>query len=177
VRSRVGATMAVMNFGGEFEDAFKVLLPRDYRVSFRILGNETDAEDAAAEALARAHASWRKVGRLEYRDAWVLRVAANVAIDMARKRRTLPMESDHTEVEEQTVLRVALVAALGALPRRQREVIALRWLEGFSEADISHCLGISVGTVKKSTHKGMAALRARLGEDWREPSLSANGGR
>jgi RNA polymerase sigma factor (sigma-70 family) len=75
------------------------------------------------------------------------------------------------------VLRVALVAALGALPRRQREVIALRWLEGFSEADISHCLGISVGTVKKTTHKGMAALRARLGEDWREPSLSANGGR
>jgi RNA polymerase sigma factor (sigma-70 family) len=166
-----------MEVDGDFEHAFKELLPRAYRVAFRIIGNVTDAEDAAAEALARAHASWRKVGRLSYRDAWVLRIAANVAIDMARKRRNLPLEFEHTDMEEQTVLRVALVAALGALPRRQREVIALRWLEGFSEAEIANCLRISVGTVKKTTHKGMAALRARLGEEWREPSLSENGGR
>ena len=61
----------------EFETAFRELFPRSYRVAVRILGDGADAEDAAAEALARAHASWKKVGTMSYRDAWVLRVTAN----------------------------------------------------------------------------------------------------
>lgn len=149
-----------------FEAVFRQLLPRAFRVGYRILGNETDAEDAAAEALARAHASWKKVGRLAHRDAWVLRVTANVAIDMARSRRPLPVGPERLEVEDQTVLRLAVAEALRSLPRRQREVIALRWLADLSEADVARVLGINEGTVKKTAHKGMAALRARLGEDW-----------
>lgn len=158
--------MEGMGQGGDFENFFKEILPRAYRVAFRILGNETDAEDAAAEALARAHASWKKVGRLSYRDAWVLRIAANVAVDMVRRKRDFSINFEQADVEEQAVLRVALVAALGGLPRRQREVIVLRWLEGFSEAEIAQCLRISVGTVKKTTHRGMAALRTHLGAEW-----------
>jgi RNA polymerase sigma factor (sigma-70 family) len=160
----------------DFESTFRALLPRAYRVAYRILGSETDAEDAAAEAFARAHASWKKVGRLPYRDAWILRVASNVAIDMARRRRDVPALAPTISEEEQTVLQVALVAALGALPRRQREVISLRWLEGFSEKEIAEALQISVGTVKKTTHRGMAALRSRLGEDWNPTPLLGNGG-
>jgi RNA polymerase sigma-70 factor (ECF subfamily) len=149
-----------------FEAAFRELFPKAFRVGFRILGNETDAEDAAAEALARAHASWKKVGGLAHRDAWILRVTANVAIDMARKNRPLPLSSGRIEFEEQTVLRMTLAKALLTLPRRQREVIALRWLADLSEADVARVLGINGGTVKKTAHRGMASLRARLGEDW-----------
>lgn len=153
----------------DFEPVFKELFPRAFRVGYRILGNETDAEDAAAEALARAHASWKKIGHLPHRDAWVLRVAANVAIDMSRKRRPLPDTErvEVVEVEEETVLRLALAEALRTLPRRQREVISLRWLADLSEVDVARALNIKEGTVKKTAHRGMAALRAHLGADWK----------
>lgn len=160
----------------EFETAFAELFPKAYRVAVRILGDGADAEDAAAEALARAHASWKKVGTMSYRDAWVLRVTANVAIDMARKHRSLPTPSPVRSDEDQTVLRIALVAALSAIPRRQREVVVLRFLEGLPEADVARALGISVGNVKKTTHRAMGKLRACLGEDWDPSAQSAMGG-
>src|SRR5690348_1421785 len=71
----------------DFEEVFGRLFDRAYRVAYRILGDAQDAEDAAAEAFARAHARWSKVGELPYCDAWILRVASNVAIDVARRRR------------------------------------------------------------------------------------------
>jgi RNA polymerase sigma-70 factor (ECF subfamily) len=166
--------MVVGGGGEEFESAFERLYPRAFRVAYRVLGNETSAEDAAAEALARAHASWSKIGDRPYRDAWVLRVTANVAIDMFRKDRRVLVSDDpwsrtrqHVDDErEAAVLRLALVAALSALSRRQREVIALHYLEGFSEAEIATCLRISPGTVKKTTSRAKEALRRSLGDDW-----------
>lgn len=166
---------AVLDESVEFESAFGELFPRSYRVAARILGEGADAEDAAAEALARAHASWKKVGTLPYRDAWVLRVTANVAVDMARKRHLLPEPSVAPSDEDQTVLRVALVAALSAVTRRQREVVVLRFLEGLPEADVARALGISVGNVKKTTHRAMGKLREHLGAEW-QPSLQSAGG-
>src|SRR5947209_14839205 len=77
---------------GDFDGAFRDLFHPAFGVAYRILGNVADAEDAAAEALARALLRWRKVGPLPYRDAWVMRVAANVAIDTVRRRRTVPLQ-------------------------------------------------------------------------------------
>ena len=52
-----------------------------------------------------------------------------------------------------------LVAALGRLPRRQREVLTLRYYADLSEAQIADALGISAGAVKAHAHRGLAALR------------------
>lgn len=60
---------------------------RARQVAYRILGDRSEAEDAAAEAFTRALVTWRKVGALAFRDAWVLRVTANVAVDWRRRRR------------------------------------------------------------------------------------------
>lgn len=60
--------------GAEFEEAFPGMFLVAYRVTHRVLGDVTRAEDAAAEALARALVSWRRVGRMEHRDGWVARV-------------------------------------------------------------------------------------------------------
>ena len=59
--------------------------------------------------------------------------------------------------------RVDLVRALRALPRRQREVVALRYLADRPEAEVADLLGCSAGAVKQHAHRGLAALRARLG--------------
>ena len=158
--------------GEDFDAAFRDLLRPAFGVAYRILGNVADAEDAAAEALARACVRWRRVGPLAYRDAWVMRVAANVAVDMVRRRRTLPSLSEAIEHDEDAAVeRVALAAALQALPRRQREVVALRYLGGLPELDVASALGISVNSVKTHTLRGMSVLRERLGPAFREGGL------
>ena len=153
---------------GDFQEAFPHLFLAAYHVSYRILGDVTGAEDVAAEAVARALVSWRRVGRLDHRTAWVARVAGNLAIDEVRRGRrrrnrpdpALPPARDTTE---DAALRLALGAALAALSTRQREVIALRYLADFDEAEVSRVLGISVNSVKKHASRGRAALRERLG--------------
>ncbi|MEX2393591.1 MAG: sigma-70 family RNA polymerase sigma factor [Actinomycetota bacterium] len=150
-----------------FEDFFRVTLPDALRVARRILCDPSDAEDAAAEAFARAHASWSRITALPHRRAWVLRVTANVAVDMTRRRRPLPFVRDAVDDEaERAVLTVALAAALRSLPRRQREIVVLRYLDGYSEAETAAALGVSAGTVKKTAHRAMGALRRRLGDGW-----------
>jgi RNA polymerase sigma factor (sigma-70 family) len=155
-----------------FEEVFRLILPRAIRVAYRILGNETQAEDAAAEALARAHASWRKVGAIEYRDAWILRVTANVAVDMSRRQQrifsvglSVDAEVSGSSAGDEDPSTDALAGALAALPRRQREVVVLRYLEGLSEAEVAEALGVSTGTVKKNAFRARETLRQRLGSD------------
>jgi RNA polymerase sigma factor (sigma-70 family) len=159
----------------DFDTAFRVLFHPAFGVAYRILGNVEDAEDAAAEALARALVRWGRVRRLPYREAWVMRVAANVAIDMVRKGRTLPVETVvGDDGADNTMLRVALTAALAALSRRQREVVSLRYVGGLSEGEVATCLGISVNSVKKHMLRGTTNLRDRLGPDWRGASPGAD---
>lgn len=165
----VGADME----GEDFDAAFRDLFRPAFRVAYRILGNVPDAEDAAAEALARACVKWRRVGALPYRDAWVMRVTANVAVDMVRKRR-VPLAVDETldDASEETVRRLAVVGALQSVSRRQREVLALRFIAGLPEAEVAESLGLSVNSVKTHTARGLAALRARLGDDRVEGALA-----
>jgi RNA polymerase sigma factor (sigma-70 family) len=101
-----------------------------------------------------------------------MRVTANVAVDMTRRRRTLPSIAEALVHDQDAALdRVALAAALRALSRRQREVVALRYLGGLPEADVAGALGISVNSVKTHTLRALAALRSRLGPDFREADV------
>lgn len=149
-----------------FDAAFDELFRRARGMAYRLLGDPVAAEDVAAETLARAYARWSKVAGLPHRDRWVLRVAANLAIDQARRRvpRTLPPEP--VSADEASTLRLALLAALRSLSKRQREVIVLRYLSDLSEADVAELLGMSVGAVKTHLHRGVVGLRSRLGEDF-----------
>ena len=158
--------------GESFEEVFRRVLPRAIRVAHRILGDDGHAEDAAAEALARAHASWARIGRSGYADAWILRVTANVAVDIHRRsRRHLAhglrfLRAEHASDEtERSVGDLALASALAGLPRRQREVVVLRYLEDLSETDVAAALGLSLGTVKTNAFRAREALRKRLGAD------------
>jgi RNA polymerase sigma factor (sigma-70 family) len=159
-----------------FEEVFRRLSPRAVRVARRILTDDMLAEDAAAEAFARAHASWKRIAASGYCDAWILRVTANVAVDMVRKRERLSSAtnrlastSDHFMTEDDDpddeATRDAIAAALGTLPRRQREVIVLRYLEGFTEEQVARALGVAEGTVKKNGFRARETLRRRLGRN------------
>lgn len=154
------------NHEDSFQEAFLKLYPIAYRVAGKLLGDHAAAEDCAAEALARTFARWLRVRELPYREAWVLRVASNLAIDMARRRPPVVEAPQPIEVEDATATRLALAAALRALPSRQRDTVVLRYLNDYSEAQVAEALGISSGTVKTHLKRGLEALRGRLGEEF-----------
>lgn len=144
-----------------FDQHFDDLAAVAYRVAFRLLGSRPDAEDVAQEALARAYARWRRVS--DHAEPWVARVAGNLAIDALRRRSrrpTVPEGADRpSPPTASSIDRLELVRLLDGLPRRQREVVVLRYLADLSEADTARELGTSVGTVKQHAHRGLAALR------------------
>ena len=146
-----------------FEAVYWSLFLRAFRLAYRIVGNKPEAEDVAAEALARAHLHWQKVGSLPYRDAWVLRVASNLSRSAVRRRRQAPRPGPAAApIEETVVVRAAVAAAVSTLPRRQRQAIALRYLAGLDVAEIAACLGISTESTRTHIRRGLAALRTQL---------------
>ena len=148
-----------------FEDEFDRLFGRAFAVARRLTGDAAAAEDIAAEALARTYARWSRVRAFEYLDAWVARVATNLAIDASRRRRVEPAAAASDDPSDDTVLRLALVDALTRLPRRQREAVALRYLADLSVDDVASSLGVSAGTVKQSVHRALKTLRTQLGPE------------
>jgi len=135
-------------------------------VASRLLGDATAAEDVASEAMVKTFLQWSKVSGLEYRDAWVMRVTTNLALNQLRRRPIPPPEVAPVSTEDATATRLALVAALELLPPRQQEVIVLRYLAGLPEAKVASVLGIAETTVKTHVQRGLEALRGRLVEDW-----------
>ena len=131
-----------------FDARFDELARTAYRVAYRMLGDREEARDIAQEALARAFARWPKVEANA--SAWVSRVATNLALDHIRRRRPTERSRDpDTDVAQVAALRSDLVRALRTLPRRQRDVVVLRYLADVSEAEVAALLGCRVGTVKR----------------------------
>ncbi|MDQ3757656.1 MAG: sigma-70 family RNA polymerase sigma factor [Actinomycetota bacterium] len=157
----------------EFERWFRSLYPRAYRIALRIVDSSTEAEDAVAEAFSRALLRWRKVGELDYRDAWLLRVTANVAIDVVRRRMRAPvLVAPPEESESDLSDRIYLLGALTTLPARQRDVLVLRYFADLTDEDIARCLSMASGTVKSHVHRGLVRMRQRLAEAGEEVPLA-----
>lgn len=153
-----------------FEEAFESLHARAYQVAYRLIGRRAEAEDVAQEALARALVRWKQVA--DHGEAWVVRVASNLAIGWWRKFGRLTTlgheaEAGDTTGASFTAERVDLVRALRSLSRRQREVVTLRYVSDVSEADTARLLHCAPGTVKRHASRGLAALRSTLGEEVR----------
>ena len=147
----------------DFDDQFEELTGLAYRIAYRVLGNRGEAEEVAQEAMIRAYTRWRTVRG--YPRPWVSRVATNLSIGVLRKRRTPPADAAvETDGADVALERVELQRHLLTLPRRQREVVALRYLADLSEADVARGLGCSVGAVKRHARRGLEAMRISLDE-------------
>jgi RNA polymerase sigma factor (sigma-70 family) len=168
-KGRVPSLARAAGLGSEesYEAFFDRLLSRAISVGRRIGGSTEEGEDAAVEALARAHLHWDELRTAEYRDAWVLRVAANVSYDQLRRRirrerheGEAPRGREATEVVD---LRQSLVPLLRRLSRRQRQVVILSHMVGLSHEEIATLLGCSIGSVKVHARRGLERLRSERG--------------
>lgn len=136
---------------------------------YGVCGDLAEAEEAVAEAFARAVSRRRAFERLDQPEAWLRTVAVNVARTRYRRQAvgarllgrgsTSPPEMRRPELSDE---RLALVTALRALPRPQREALALHYLADMPVAEVAATLGVPVGTVKARLSRGRATLATVL---------------
>ena len=129
-------------------------------------GGHAAAEDAVAEAYTRACDRWDTVREHPNPTAWVLRTALNCQRSWWRRLvREVPgpvPERPVASADETYRLPVVVRELVAGLPRRQREVLALRVLADLSAEETGRLLGIAPATVHVHLHRALSALRAGL---------------
>ena len=157
-----------MTRGGSFEEFYTGSVSRLLGHLYLVTGDLHEAEEVVQEAFARASVRWSWLRDYNAPEAWVRRVAMNLASDRARKlhrqARALLRLGPPPAAPEVSVETLALVEALRTLPVRQRQVIVLHHLVGLPVEEVAQTLRVPAGTVKSLLSRGRRALAARLGE-------------
>jgi RNA polymerase sigma factor (sigma-70 family) len=153
-----------------FTEVYRRDRTRLVRLAYTICGEQRQAEDAVAEAVARVWPRFRD-GRIADAAVYLRRAVVNEAVSQGRRRtaglRALARERPQgfiPAVDELVEHQQLVLQGLLRLPAAQRAAIALRFLEGLSEAETAATLDVSLGTVKSRVHRGLAALRQGLEE-------------
>ncbi len=148
---------------------------RAYAVARAIVATHEDAEDAVQEGFLHAYRALDRFLPDQPFGAWLYRIMANAALDLVRRRKVrdadeltemvaLPFR-DPGEADE---LQMRLNEAITHLTERQRSVIVLHDVEGFTHGEIGEMLGIPEGTARSDLHHARATLRGLLKDVWSE---------
>ncbi len=140
------------------------------RLASLLLRDVADAEEVVQDAFVAAYLAWNRLRDPGKAVAFLRSAVLNGARSRLRHRRVVarfrPVRSAAAASAESTALqqleRMKLVEVLQALPLRQRECLALRYLLELSEEETADTLGISRGSVKTHVHRGIANLSAHL---------------
>ena len=145
-------------------DAFvRARLPDLVRFGRSLTGSAEAGQDLVQDALERTLLAWGRIDSRTDPEGYVRRIMVNRNISIWRKfGREHPTDQIRDSGVEDTPFDDDLWQALKALPPKQRAVIALRYYEDMSEADIARTLGCSTGTVKSQASKALTKLRATM---------------
>ncbi len=135
------------------------------RTAWLLTGNADLADELVQAALVKTYLAWPRVRSGEGL-AYARRILVNLNVDRYRRSRTTPSDRIDGVVvgnaESAVDDRDQATRMLATLPAQQRRVIVLRYYDDLSEAEVAHHLGVSVGAVKSSASRGLAALRTRF---------------
>jgi RNA polymerase sigma-70 factor (ECF subfamily) len=162
-----------------FEQLVRAHADRLFAVLLNLLGNRSEAEDAAQETMLRA---WRAIGSFQGRSqffTWLYRIALNEANRTLEKKSRLlgrvalddqgqiagPASEEPSGRAEQKELREAIADALLALPPEYRIAIVLRDVEGLSTRDAANIVGIGQAAFKSRLHQARLEVRSSLGDE------------
>ncbi len=158
---------------GALTSLYQVYYPKVYNYAFLQLGDVQAAEDLASDVMVKILESLK-----DYRfrgapfAAWVFRIARNRLIDYHRRRRrhrvvelsetVVSAEAGPQTMAERALHRGQIQTALQHLTEEQRQVIVLRFIEGFDNASTARILGRNKGAVKSLQHRALLSLRRIL---------------
>ncbi len=179
---------------GAFEPLVRARQNRLYSIALRILGDPTEAEDAAQDAFIRAYRALGGWDRDRIRalrlDAWLATIVVNVARTRSRRRGTTAGRESLTFLDDldhpsagsadtphgrlgRSEASDAWAVRLLALPERYRAPIVLRHVDGLGYDEIALALERPEGTVKAQVHRGLGLLRAILEAETRAPAIGS----
>ena len=158
---------------GDYERLIRPIEDRMIRSVWRIVRNPDDFDDAFQEALATVWRRLAKVRRHPNPHALVLRMCANAAYDVLRKKSRLRRREALGTIPDQFPDRAPsasdrmaregdqkeIFEAIGQLPRKQAEAVMMRFVQELSYSEISQALGCSEPAARRS----IARARQRLG--------------
>ncbi len=153
----------------DFDRLYVTTYQRIFATLVTLLGSRAAAEDCAQEAFVRAFRAWPRWRPDAPAEAWVHRIAINVAISARRQERLrevgqlirrlgVPVQRDPAdEVETSELLR-----ELRALPPAQAAALVLRHYHGYTNREIGHALGVPERTIASRLMRARARLQLRL---------------
>jgi len=158
------------------DELVEVLFRRHYTALLRLgvvmLGSREAAEDAVQDAFVALQRRWPTLRDPEAAEAYLRSAVLNRCRSWVRRRVTqrgpkpLLLLRDHEASAEDTMVARdeagSLVAVMRTLARRQREVLACRFVLELSVAETAQLLQISEGSVKAHTHRGLQVLQQRI---------------
>lgn len=145
-----------------------------FRFAFRILGNSEEAKDVVQEVMIKVWNGREQMAEVQNMEAWCMRITKNLSLDKLRSRQRRATDSidegfevrnealsphENTELSE-SMLRINQLIA--ALPEKQRQVIHLRDIEGYSYNEICEMLELDMSQVKVSLFRARNAVREKL---------------
>ena len=140
------------------------------RLAALLVRDVATAEEVVQESFVAMHSGWRRLRDRDKALSYLRRSVVNRSRSVLRHRvivdRKAPGPLPHMPSAEQGAIalleRSAVVAALRALPPRQRQALVLRYYGDLAEAQIASTMGISRSAVKTHTARAMSSLRAVL---------------
>jgi RNA polymerase sigma-70 factor (ECF subfamily) len=159
-----------------FEELVRMHRAIALRVAILVVGDPSDAEDVTQEAFVKAYHALDRFRQDSPFRPWLLRIVRNEALNQRRRRGRQDrlglrlagdrLSGDAAPSPEAVVVsgadRELVLAAVNGLPERFRQVVALRYLLGLSEAETAETLRIPAGTVKSRTARALARLERAL---------------
>jgi len=153
-----------------FESLYRSSRNDVYAYVATLLRDPATAEDVTALAFERAYRRRRTFDRRRGEErAWLFGIARNAALDELRRRRRLaalvaepsdePAEAELTDEGEVTLRRTVVQSALAQLSGREREIVALKFHAGLSNAELAQVLGVSESNAGTLLYRTMEKLR------------------
>lgn len=151
-----------------FETFFRREFPKMVAVAYAISGSRWAAEELAQEALLRAFKSWDSVSRYDKPGAWLRRVTINLANSFLRRRVSevkalqRAVMGDIEVIDAHPVEEAGFWDQVKSLPRRQRDVIVLHYVDDLNTGEIAEILKISESSVRTHLQRGREALAKKV---------------
>lgn len=170
---------------GQFELLYSQVVNRVYFWCFTVIGNESESKDIAQEVMIHIYKQIDKVDKPEYFTSWMYRLTRNYCINYLQREKKLKQEllgddefsgnfesvvmeerGDHLPPEAYDIKekRKLIASFIEKLPRRQREVITLYYIEEMRVNEIAQILDYNRGSVKSRLHSGRKNLESQIKE-------------